>query len=77
MTKRTTHGYDLTFVMKGVGQDMMKYERRGADRDVSIGEVFSNGPVGIPFPTERVDPESFAVENMNRLFTQRAEAETG
>jgi hypothetical protein len=74
--------------MKGVGQDMMKYERRGADRNVSIGEVkfrisvellvgqvrqvsvglqtdfllqephigdgrvFSNGPVGIPFPTE-------------------------
>ena len=39
MTKRATHGNDLAFVMKGMGQDMMKDERRSADGDVPIGEM--------------------------------------
>ncbi|HET6218924.1 MAG TPA: hypothetical protein VFE27_18015 [Acidobacteriaceae bacterium] len=39
--------------------------------------AFLKGPVGVPYPLERVNPKPFAVENMNRLFTQRAEAEAG
>lgn len=39
MTQRTTHGNDLAFVMKGMGQDMMKDERRSADGDVPIWEM--------------------------------------
>ena len=39
MTQSTTHGNDLAFVMKGMGQDMMKDERRSADCDLPIGEM--------------------------------------
>ena len=39
ITQRTTHGNDLAFVMKGMGQYMMKDERRSADGDVPIGEM--------------------------------------
>jgi hypothetical protein len=110
-TQRTTHSNDLAFVMKGMGQDMMKDERRSADGDVPIGEMkfrisvelligqvrqisvgppadfllqeshigdgraFLRVPVGVPQPLERVNPKPFAVENMNCLFTQRAESE--
>jgi Phosphohydrolase-associated domain len=35
----TAHGNDLAFVMKGMRQDMMKDERRGADGDPAIGEM--------------------------------------
>ena len=44
-----------------------------------IGEdrAVLKGPVGVPQPLERVNPKSFAVENLNRLFPQRAEAEAG
>ena len=39
MTERTTHGNNLAFVMKSMGQDMMQDQRRSADRDVPIGEM--------------------------------------
>ena len=39
MTQRTTHGNDLPFVMKSMGQDMMKDERRSTNSDVPIGEM--------------------------------------
>ena len=39
MTQCTAHGDYLALVVKGVRQDMMKDERRGADGDVPIGEM--------------------------------------
>ena len=44
---------------------------------IGDGREFIEGPVGVPQPLERVDPKPFAVENMNHLFPQRAEAEAG
>jgi hypothetical protein len=113
MSERATHGDYLAFVMKSVGQHMVKDKRRSTDRDVSIGEMkfrigiellirqfrqisvglsahfllqeprigqtgtFPGVSVNVPQALKRVDPESFAVEDMNGLFTQRGEAETG
>jgi len=39
--------------------------------------AFFRGPVGVPEALERVNPKPLTVENMNRLFTQRGEAEAG
>ena len=39
MTQRTAHGNDLPLVMKGMRQHMMNDECRGADGDISIGEM--------------------------------------
>jgi hypothetical protein len=39
MAEVPAHRNDLAFVMEGVGQDVMKDERRGADRSVSIREM--------------------------------------
>jgi hypothetical protein len=39
ITQRTAHGNHLTFVMKGMGQDMMKNGRRSPDSDVPIQEM--------------------------------------
>jgi hypothetical protein len=39
ITQDPAHRNDLAFVMKGVGQDVMKDERRRADRGVSIREM--------------------------------------
>lgn len=39
VTQRTAHGNDLTFVMKGMRQDMMKHKRRSAEGDAPIGET--------------------------------------
>jgi hypothetical protein len=113
MTQRTTHGNDLAFVVKGMGQDMMKDERRSTVSDVPIGEMkfclsvepfigqvrqigvgpltylllqesrigdggaFLRVPVDVRKTLKRVDPKSFAVEDMNSLFAERAKAEVG
>ena len=39
MAQCSTHCYDLALVMKGMGQDMVKDERRSADGDISIREI--------------------------------------
>jgi hypothetical protein len=113
MAQRTSHGNNLSFVMKRMGQDMMKDERRSADGDVPIremkfrirvellirhvrqiclgqpadfllqesrigdGRTFLSTPVDVREALERVNPKSFAVENVNHLFTQRVKAEVG
>jgi hypothetical protein len=39
VAQRTTHGNDLTFVMKGMRRHMMEDKCWGADGDVPIGEM--------------------------------------
>jgi hypothetical protein len=39
MTKDAAHGNDLTLVMKGMGQDVMKDECGSADGSVSAGKT--------------------------------------
>lgn len=39
MAEGAAHGDDLTFVMEGVGEDVVEDERRGADGGVSVGEM--------------------------------------
>ena len=39
MAQCSTHCYDLALVMKGMGQDLVKDERRRADGDISIREI--------------------------------------
>jgi len=111
MAQGTAHGDDLTFVMEGVGKDVMEDERRGTNGSVSIGEMqfriyvellvgqawqigegvradptLQDSGIGDVRPVggdlileadglESVDPECFAVEDMNYLSTERREAE--
>jgi hypothetical protein len=39
MAQLAAHSDDLAFVMEGMGQNVVDYERRSADRSVSIGEM--------------------------------------
>jgi hypothetical protein len=47
------------------------------ESQIDDGRAFFRGSVSVPKSPERVNPKPFAVENMNCLFTQRAEAEAG
>ena len=48
MAQCSRHCYDLALVMKGMGQDMVKDERRSADGDISIREIKFGLAVELP-----------------------------
>ena len=39
MAEGAAHGDDLTFVMEGMGEDVVEDERRSADGGVSVGKM--------------------------------------
>lgn len=45
MAEEAAHGDDLTFVMEGVGEDVVEDEGWSTDGDVSVGEVQGCGCV--------------------------------
>jgi hypothetical protein len=53
MAQCSTHCYDLALVMKGMGQDLVKDERRRADGDISIPEIELGFAVELPIRQSR------------------------
>jgi len=76
MTQRTTHGNDLAFVMKGMGQHMMKDGRRSADRDGPIGEMKIR--IGVELFIRQVrqarvgSPNSFLLESLASAMARKS-----